>query len=54
MKDTIKITPFKCLPTPDRIEAINPDSLLDAFEVSDNAVEDDFKAISRYFDDLLI
>ena len=36
----------------ERIEPIDADSLDDAFEVIENAIEDEFKAINRLFDNL--
>ena len=36
----------------ERIEAIDADSLEDAFEVIENAIEDEFKAINHFFDNL--
>lgn len=36
----------------ERIEAIDADSLDDAFEVVDDAIEDDFKSINNFFDNL--
>lgn len=36
----------------ERIEPIDADSLEDAFEVVDDAIEDDFKSINNFFDNL--
>jgi hypothetical protein len=35
-----------------RIESINQDCLIDAFEVIDNEIEKDYQDINRYFDSL--
>jgi len=35
-----------------RIEAINPDSLTDAFEVANDCVNSDLSEIDSYFDNL--